>query len=434
MKNSKKFAACIYLRDGSAVRSLTDRSIISGDPVSLALRYSQSGADAILVFDQSESDAAHEDAIGIIRSICAQCGVPVYGAGRINRLEDVKKLIYAGCAKAALNFSREDNIGMIREAAERFGQDQIAVCYREADDIRSHADLIQDYVSELILINEKNVRRALQIEEVPSILMLPEISLDKVLEFMNLDSVSGIAGNAVNDNAAQIMDLKRLCEENGIGVALNRAEFSWADLKKDPQGLIPVIVQEAGTDEVLMMAYMDKDAYEQTIETGRMTYWSRSRRELWVKGETSGHYQYVKSLTVDCDLDTILAKVEQVGAACHTGHHSCFFQPDLVVEEASKAPNPMEILESDYSTILHRRDHPKEGSYTNYLFDKGIDKMLKKLGEECTEIVIAAKNDDRTETIYEIADLMYHLMVVMAEKDIDWGDIRDEMVRRSKTE
>ena len=434
MSKSKKFAACIYLKNGAAVRSLSDHSIISSDPVSLALRYAEEGADAILVFDQSESDVSHEEAIGIVRSICAKCGVPVYGAGRINRLEDVKKYIYAGCAKAALNFSREDNIEMIREAAERFGREQIAVCYREADDIRSHAALIRENVSELILINEKNVRRALQIGDVPSILMLPEISLDKILEFLSLDSVSGIAGNAVNDNAAQIMDLKRLCEENGIGVRLNRAAFTWAELKKDPQGLIPVIVQETGSGEVLMMAYMDKEAYEQTIETGRMTYWSRSRKELWVKGETSGHYQYVRSLTVDCDLDTILARVEQVGAACHTGHHSCFFQPDLVLEEETEAPNPMEILESDYQTILHRRDNPKEGSYTNYLFDKGIDKMLKKLGEECTEIVIAAKNDDRTETIYEIADLMYHLMVVMAEKDITWGDLRDEMVRRSKTE
>ena len=162
-----------------------------------------------------------------------------------------------------------------------------------------------------------------------------------------------------------------------------------------------------------------------------MTYWSRSRSQLWIKGETSGHFQYVRSLMADCDMDTLLAKVDQVGAACHTGHHSCFFQQDLVLKEDPEI-DPMKVLERDYRTILERRDHPKEGSYTNYLFDKGIDKMLKKLGEECTEIVIAAKNTDPTETVYEISDLMYHLMVVMAEKNITWKDVTQELVRRAK--
>lgn len=432
-KDVKKFVASIYLKNGAATRSLSNSSIISEDPVSLALRYAGNGADEILIFDQSSNDEQHEQTIGIIRDICAQVGVPVIGAGHINRLEDVKKLIYAGCARAALNYSRESNIDLTKEAAERFGRDQIAVCYRAADDIHAHRDLILDYVSELILIDEKDIRRALQIEEVPSILNLPEISLDKILDFMALDSVSGISGNAVNDNAGQIESLKELCRENGIPVQVHKARYDWSDFRKDPQGLVPVVVQEAATNEVLMVAWMDEEAYETTVATGRMTYWSRSRQELWVKGETSGHYQYVKSLTADCDLDTILAKVDQVGAACHTGSHSCFFNTDLVLDD-TKMPDPMKVLEDDYATILKRRDNPKEGSYTTYLFDKGIDKMLKKLGEECTEIVIAAKNNDPAETTYEIADLMYHLMVVMAEKDITWEDVRDEMVRRSKTE
>ena len=432
-KGVKKFVASIYLKNGAATRSLTNGSIINEDPVRLAQRYARNGADEILIFDQSSNDEQHEKTIGIIRDICAQVGVPVIGAGHINRLEDVKKLIYAGCAKATLNYSRESNIELTKEASERFGRDQIAVCYRAVDDIHAHKGLILEYVSELILIDEKDIRRALQIAEVPSILNLPEISLDKILDFMALDSVSGISGNAVNDNIGQIDSLKTLCRENGIHVQVHQARYAWSDLKKDAAGLIPVVVQEAGTNEVLMVAWMDQEAYETTIATGRMTYWSRSRQELWVKGETSGHYQYVKSLTADCDLDTILARVDQVGAACHTGSHSCFFNTDLVLDD-TKTPDPMKVLEDDYETILNRRDNPKEGSYTNYLFDKGIDKMLKKLGEECTEIVIAAKNDDPTETTYEIADLMYHLMVVMAEKEITWADVRDEMVRRSKTE
>ena len=159
-----------------------------------------------------------------------------------------------------------------------------------------------------------------------------------------------------------------------------------------------------------------------------MTYYSRSRQELWVKGLTSGHIQYVKSLTADCDKDTILAKVSQIGAACHTGNHSCFFQE--IVKRDCIDTDPLKVFEDVYQVILDRKVHPKEGSYTNYLFDKGIDKILKKLGEEATEIVIAAKNPDKEEIKYEISDFLYHMMVLMAEKDVSWEEITRELARR----
>ena len=159
-----------------------------------------------------------------------------------------------------------------------------------------------------------------------------------------------------------------------------------------------------------------------------MTYYSRSRKELWTKGDTSGHYQYVKSLTIDCDKDTLLAKVEQVGNACHTGSYSCFFT-DLVKKEY-KDDNPMEVFQSVYDVIMDRKKHPKEGSYTNYLFEKGIDKILKKVGEEATEIVIAAKNPDVEEMKYEISDFLYHLMVLMAERGMTWDEVTRELIER----
>ena len=193
------------------------------------------------------------------------------------------------------------------------------------------------------------------------------------------------------------------------------------------------MVQETATDQVLMVAYMNEEAYNMTVATGRMTYWSRSRSEIWVKGLTSGHFQYVHSLTADCDMDTLLAKVEQIGAACHTGSHSCFFNR-VLEEEGKEEFNPQTVLLKDYQTITNRRDHPKKGSYTNYLFDKGIDKMLKKLGEEATEIIIAAKNPNPNEIVYEISDYLYHLMVVMAEKGITWEDVNKELARRQKKE
>ena len=202
----------------------------------------------------------------------------------------------------------------------------------------------------------------------------------------------------------------------------------WSELKKNTDGHVTVVVQDEETLQVLMVAYMNEEAYEKTLATGRMTYFSRSRQELWTKGMTSGHIQYVKSLTADCDYDTILAKVSQVGAACHTGNPTCFFNEIVKKEHVEK--NPLKVLEDVYEIILDRKAHPKEGSYTNYLFDKGIDKILKKVGEEATEIVIAAKNPDPEEVKYEISDFLYHMMVLMAERGVTWEDITQELSQR----
>ena len=206
------------------------------------------------------------------------------------------------------------------------------------------------------------------------------------------------------------------------------SKMPFDEFKLNNDGLIPVVVQDYKTGKVLMLAYMNKESYEETIRSGRMTYWSRSRQELWKKGDTSGHYQYVKSLDIDCDKDTILAKVAQIGAACHTGNESCFFTN--LVSKNYEDVNPMTIFDQVMETILERKEHPKEGSYTNYLFDKGIDKILKKVGEEATEIVIAAKNPDSDELKYEICDFLYHMMVLMAERDVNWKEITKELASR----
>ena len=224
------------------------------------------------------------------------------------------------------------------------------------------------------------------------------------------------------------MTAKLDCRRAGIQVNTFESRISWEAFKLNSDGLIPCIVQDYRTDEVLMLAYMNEESFRKTLETGKMTYYSRSRQCLWVKGETSGHYQYVHSLTIDCDRDTLLAKVDQVGAACHTGNPTCFFQP-LVGSDYDET-NPLQVFESVYNTIVDRREHPKEGSYTNYLFDKGIDKILKKVGEEATEIIIAAKNPNPEEVKYEMADFLYHAMVLMVERGVDWEDIVKELADR----
>ena len=207
-------------------------------------------------------------------------------------------------------------------------------------------------------------------------------------------------------------------------------EIPFSSFKLNEAGLIPVIAQDYKTNEVLMMAYMNEESYNKTLETGHMTYWSRSRQKLWAKGEESGHVQKMVSLTIDCDKDTILAKVDQTGPACHTGNPTCFFTPlaDSVTGLEDKAS--FKVFQDVYNVIADRKANPREGSYTNYLFDKGIDKILKKVGEECTEIVIAAKNPDQSEIKYEIADFLYHDMVLMVEKGVTWDEITDELARR----
>ena len=177
-----------------------------------------------------------------------------------------------------------------------------------------------------------------------------------------------------------------------------------------------------------MLAYMNEEAFEKTLATGMMTYYSRSRQELWTKGMTSGNIQFAKKLTIDCDKDTLLAQVHQIGAACHTGNRSCFFTD--IASKSYTEKNPAKILEDVYNVILDRKANPKEGSYTNYLFDKGIDKILKKCGEEATEIVIAAKNPDKEEIKYEIADFLYHMMVLMVERGVSWDEIMEELANR----
>lgn len=217
-------------------------------------------------------------------------------------------------------------------------------------------------------------------------------------------------------------------------------ESNLKDVKYNSHGLVPVIAQDHKTGEVLMMAYMNEEAVEKTIETGKMHYFSRSRQKLWLKGETSGHFQNVKSIRIDCDNDSLLAMVEQVEAACHTGHYSCFYRElqegglnefsKKVFDETLVYGDKSKILKEVYNVILDRKKNPKEGSYTNYLFDKGVDKILKKVGEETSEVIIAAKNDSKDEMRYEIADLFYHLFVLMVDKNLSLDDIYEELTKR----
>lgn len=197
------------------------------------------------------------------------------------------------------------------------------------------------------------------------------------------------------------------------------------NLKFDDKGLIPAIVQDYYTNRVLTLAYMNRESLSISVKEGYTCFYSRSRKELWRKGETSGNTQKIVSITKDCDSDALVVKVIPNGPACHTGTVSCF--EEQVFSAENKADFSLDEL---YNLILNRKREMTEGSYTTYLFKEGEDKMLKKIGEECTEVIIGAKNNDFKETVYEIADLCYHVMVLMAEKSISLNDIRSELESR----
>ena len=196
-------------------------------------------------------------------------------------------------------------------------------------------------------------------------------------------------------------------------------------LKFDEKGLIPAIVVDAISGDVLTLAYMNKESLQITLEQKKTCFFSRSRQKLWLKGETSGNYQHVTSITADCDKDALVVKVEKDGPACHTGADSCFFNPLFINEEKAEFS-----LKGLYDLLVGRKETKPQGSYTTYLFEKGLDKILKKIGEENTEVIIAAKANDRKETVYEIADLTYHIMVLMVEQGITLEEVQKELASR----
>ena len=405
-------------------------------PLEAAKFYNDSGADEIAYFDSKATKEGRETNIEMIREIARVVDIPLLVCGGIKKLEDVKKALYAGASKVCINSAAVANKEIVREISERFGSDRLIVAIDLTvmeEPIEWAKEVVRLGAGEILLIHNNQVSNYIEIvKEIKKVIPVPVIVSSYSTEPAELaDMVLKTEAESIslyNLDKMDIMEIKQKFAEEHIEVNTFQSAIPFEEFQFNEEGLIPCIVQDYKTAEVLMMAYMNQESYEETIRSGRMTYYSRSREKLWTKGETSGNFQYVKSLTIDCDKDTLLAKVSQVGVACHTGSRSCFFT-NLVQKEYDNT-NPLTVFEDVFQVIQERKEHPKEGSYTNYLFEKGIDKILKKVGEECTEIVIAAKNPDTEEIKYEISDFLYHLMVLMAERGLEWKDITKELAER----
>ena len=424
---TKNIVATVYLKNGKAVRSMTDFTEIE-DVYELVQLYNDSGIDKIVIFDLSTNDDEHELNIHTIKNINRNIEIKVCAGGNINRLEDVKKLLYAGCLQVILNASKPSSVGLAKEASERFGKDRILVSISNVDFIFKNQETLEDTFHEVLVLDEESLDAIENLTNIPYVVNLKKFEYQQIVTLLKREHIRGIAGPFINDTKMDIMKLKSTLSEEGIKMDNFAPDLKWSDLKLNSDGMVPVIVQDYRTDEVLMLAYMDEEAFNTTINIGKMTYYSRSRQELWTKGLTSGHIQYVKSLTADCDFDTILAKVSQVGAACHTGNRSCFFNSIVKKEYVEK--NPLKVLESVYDVIKERKENPKDGSYTNHMFAMGMNEILLGLGKEATEIILAAKDPESEELKFQISDFMYNCMILMVEKGVTWDEIANELAQR----
>ena len=419
------------------------------------------GADELYYYDASSFEEGQEEDIRIMQTICRNADIPLNVCAKVKRFEDIKKMIYAGAKRVFVKTEGQDNLDAVKEGSDRFGADRIYL-YLEMDSLSeegvAQGEAVPQPESQSLSLPERcllRARKAVEEEGFGGIVLAGDF-MDSVYvqtadflkvklnvpvfiiaetgdeaaaaDLLKMSMAEGMIFACTSEKRLDFMAVKQYLKAQKLPVNTFESAISFEDFKLNSDGMIPVITQDYKTGEVLMLAYMTKESFEKTIATGKMTYFSRSRQELWTKGDTSGHYQYVKSLTLDCDNDTILAKVAQIGAACHTGSRTCFFK-ELVRKEYDDR-NPLAVFEDVFATILDRKEHPKEGSYTNYLFDKGIDKILKKVGEEATEIVIASKNPDAEELKYEICDFLYHMMVLMADRGVTWKEITDELAQR----
>ena len=395
-----------------------------------ASQYALNGADEIFIYNYAKDEKTREEFLATLKKIGKEIDIPFFTGIYVSRFEDVKKALYTGAKRVVIKNEILKADEAAQEASKRFGKEQLLLEIGEEEfyDPAVMERVTKDGFGSILLkhVNTgEKLKNALWNLDIP-VIIRDSLNRNDLLILCSYEKVEGISTNHYLNKS--IMKVKRSLRQEGIAVNTFDSKISFDEFKLNSDGMIPVVTQDYKTNEVLMVAYMNREAYNKTIETGKMTYWSRSRNELWCKGDTSGHYQYVMELKLDCDKDTILAKVHQIGAACHTGSRSCFFN-ELVKKEYDNV-NPLMVLTEEYDIITDRKKHPKEGSYTNYLFDQGIDKILKKVGEEAAEIIIAAKNPDSDEVKYEICDFLYHMMVLMAEREVSWKDITKELAER----
>lgn len=335
----KRLIPCIFIENGKAVKWFHDSEVVSEDPVALAKHYSDGGADELIVFDLSDTDEDHEEAVALMKQMNLVIQMPMVAGGNIRRYEDVKKILYTGAKRVILNFSKPEMVSMIREVSERFGKEKIAVSLNDFDALFKKQELIEEYSSELIFMHRLDLNSVMNITNIQCVIVTDTMEESELLKILKCPGVKGLSGKFVNSTALDFRSFKERCTSENISMAEHTAESS-------------------------------------SYRTG-----------------------------------------EQNSVRPHT-------------VESHGEKSTVHILQEMYELTAERRKNPKDGSYTTYLLDCGLDKILQKLGEEVTEIIIASKNPNPEELKYELADFLYHAIVLMVEKGITWEDIADELAKR----
>lgn len=470
---AKRIIACFDVRNGRVVKGTKFTDIKDVDsPEKLAKFYSDNSVDELVFYDITASNEERKTSLEFVERVARVINIPFSAGGGVSTIEDFKYILRKGADKVSVNSAAVRNPQLIREASMAFGSQCVVLSmdvkkndegswsvYVKGGREKTELDAIDWAVTaaelgagEIVVnsIDEDGMKNGYDLEllsRITSVVNIPVIASggagkkEHFLDALQKTGVDGVlAASVFHFGEIKVPELKQYLKENGAEIRMPEAapqkkespsaadaDISMISFGKD--GLVPCICQDAKTGEVLMLAYMNEQSLRLTLEKKRAVYYSRSRSELWEKGATSGNTQKVRAIYYDCDADALLIKVEQTGNACHTGEYSCFFNAvfdDLGVS----ADSGSSVFRELYATVIGRKNDPSEGSYTNYLFDKGLDKILKKVGEEAAETIIAAKNQDRQELIGETGDLIYHLTVMLAEKGISMDEIEQELKSR----
>lgn len=453
----KRIIPCLDVDKGRVVKGKQFQDIqdVAG-PITLAKQYNASGADELTFYDITATSENRSIFLGVVKQIAAEISIPFTVGGGIRTVKEMREVLHAGADKVSINSAAVQDPLLIKQAASEFGS-QCVVLSIDAKktgvtnwevytnggqnhtgwSVTEWAKKGEQLGAGEIVLNaidkdgEKNGYDLDLVEAVVNNVNIPVIAsggagnMEHFREVLQPGRADGALGASVfHYGEIQMSELKAMLANSGI--AVRKGEFMNAEtLQFNQDGLIPAIIQDASDGRVLTLAYMNRAALDKTLETGETWLFSRSRQTLWHKGETSGNTQSVKHIKYDCDQDALLLQVEPYGPACHTGEGTCFHH--TLYGTAAYEPDVMTQL---VDNIHKRRVSPVEEAYTSYLFREGIDKILKKVGEETSEVIIGAKNNDHQEVTWEIADLTYHMLVLMEVLGVSIADIKKELYRR----
>ncbi len=458
-----KVVPCLDMMNGRIVKGVHFKDMIdAGDPKECIARYCQEGADEIWMLDIKASEEGRATNLEMIRKAAEICTAPLCIGGGIKSLDDVDAVMEAGARKVGIGSAALHNDEVVRRASYKYGVSAVTALVDVFKNDRGEYEvmdagqkpsgkLLEPWVRQLkewgageILLTsmQDGAKTGYDLEATriaaAAASPLPVIAsggageLDHFAQAVTQAGAQGVlAASVFHTGKFSIAQVKDYLESKGIPV-MRGEEFDLDAIRFDEKGLVPAIAQDASTGVVLMLAYMNRASLQQTLKTRLATYYSRSRQELWVKGATSGNLQHVREVRYDCDGDAVLLKVDQQGVACHTGSYSCFFNPLMTLSGGRSSAMGARILQSVYDQVEDRKAHPKEGSYTNQLLAKGVDKIGKKVVEEAAEVLIAAKNQVPEEVRFETADLMYHLTVLLSQQGMCWDDIFAELENRHR--